>query len=280
MINVNGELLPKGSENIGVENRGFKYADSVFETLKVYKGKILYWEDHYFRLMSSMRIMRMEIPMNFTMEFLETEILRTIGSTNNQPLSARVRLSVNRTGGGLYRPETNDIDYVITFSKSDDNLYYSHLESYTVDLFKDYFINPGLLSNIKKSDKTLNILGSIYAEENDFDNCLILNSDKNLVEALNGNLFLVFGDHIKTPALDQGCVKGILRKQLLEMLKRDPNYTIEETSISPFELQRADETFITNVIMGIQSITNYRKKVFQQNTATYLIEELNKRMEA
>ena len=77
MVNLNGELL-QDTKFISYENRGYKYGDSVFETCKVVHGKILFWEDHYFRLMASMRIMRMEIPMSFTMEFLETEILKTL----------------------------------------------------------------------------------------------------------------------------------------------------------------------------------------------------------
>ena len=64
MINFNGDLL-KEANIITNENRGYKYGDAVFETIKVVHGKLLFWEDHYFRLMSAMRIMRMEIPMNF-----------------------------------------------------------------------------------------------------------------------------------------------------------------------------------------------------------------------
>ena len=70
MINFNGTLL-ENNTILSTENRGYAYGDALFETIKVVHGKILFWEDHYFRLMASMRIMRMEIPMNFTMEYLE-----------------------------------------------------------------------------------------------------------------------------------------------------------------------------------------------------------------
>ena len=278
MINVNGRLLQQDAPSIYLDNRGFKYADSVFETLKVVRGKILFWEDHYFRLMSSMRIMRMEIPMTFTMEFLEEEIRKTIETEPNENSVYRVRLVVARTGGGLYSPNTNDIDYYISFASLQNELYSINEDDYEVDLFKDYYVNTGLLSNIKKSDKSLNVLGSIYAKENDFKNCLLLNNDKHLVEALNGNIFLVFGNTIKTPSLDQGVLKGIIRQQLIEIIKKDPNYNLEETSISPFELQRADEVFITNVIIGIQPVSRYRKKDFEKVNVNYLLEQLNEKV--
>ena len=76
MININGNLVEDKDATISVFNRGLAYGDSVFETLRVINGKIIFWEDHYFRLMSSMRIMRMEIPSNFSPEFLEEEILQ------------------------------------------------------------------------------------------------------------------------------------------------------------------------------------------------------------
>jgi branched-chain amino acid aminotransferase len=93
MINVNGTLI-ENTPFISSENRGYKYGDALFETIKVVYGKILFWEDHYFRLMSSMRIMRMEIPMNFTMEFLEEELLKTINVNGLAKSSVRVSSEV------------------------------------------------------------------------------------------------------------------------------------------------------------------------------------------
>ena len=96
MINTNGLLQSKSNSNIDLENRGYKYGDALFETLKVVYGKIFFWEDHYFRLMASMRILRMDIPMNFTMEFLEEELLKTVEANNLLKATARVRLNIDR----------------------------------------------------------------------------------------------------------------------------------------------------------------------------------------
>ena len=95
MINFNGTIL-ENSTVLSDENRGFAYGDALFETIKVSHGKILFWEDHYFRLMASMRILRMEIPMNFTMEFLEDQITNTIKNNNLLNSSTRVKITVFR----------------------------------------------------------------------------------------------------------------------------------------------------------------------------------------
>ncbi len=274
MVNLNGTLT-ENNATINLDNRGVNYGDALFETLRISGGKIYFWEDHYFRLMSSMRILRMEIPMDFTMEFLEEEIFKTIGASEDKNGTFRIKLLVWRKSGGKYTPTTNEVEYAITFENLVSPFYTLEETEYKVELFKDHFVNSGLLSTLKTTNRLINILGSIYASENDFDNCLLLNEKKQVVEALNGNIFLVKENHIKTPPLNEGCINGILRKQLILIIKATPEFTFEETSISPFELQKADELFITNIITGIKPISKYRKKEFGINTAKRLLSRLN-----
>jgi len=108
----------------------------------------------------------------------------------------------------------------------------------------------------------VNILASIYAKENDLDNCVLINEKKGVVEVANANIFILKGTVIKTPALTEGCIKGVVRGKIIENISKNKEYTLEETNISPFEIQKADEVFITNAIIGIQSVTNYKKKNF------------------
>ena len=72
-----------------------------------------------------------------------------------------------------------------------------------------------------------------------------------------------------------GCLNGIMRKQILEILKKMEGIEVKETSISPFDLQKADELFLTNVISGIQPITKYRKKEYTTEFASDVLKRLN-----
>ncbi|NNL15095.1 MAG: aminotransferase class IV [Flavobacteriaceae bacterium] len=273
MINFNGTLTD--NTNISINNRGYRYGDYLFETIKVVNNKILFWEDHYFRLMASMRILRMEIPMSFTMEFLQQQILDTLNANALQDSDAKVRLLVNRAEGGLYLPTNNTVDYIVTAEELPYDFYLLQDEQYEVDLFKDYYVSPDLLSTLKTNNKALNVVGSVYASENDLDNCLILNTNKNVVEALNGNLFLLKDKMLKTPPLKDGCLKGIMRKQILDIARIIPEISVIEESISPFELQKVDEMFITNVIQGIVPVTKYRKKTYRTEFSRSLLSKLN-----
>ena len=275
MININGELVATQQASISVTNRGFAYGDAVFETIRVINGKIMFWEDHYFRLMASMRIMRMEIPRNFSPEFLEDKILTLVKENELGHKSARVKFSAFRQEGGYYKPTTREIGYIITAQELPNSFYLLNEEKYEVELFKDHYITSGLFSTVKSNNRAINVLGSIFASENRYENCFLINEKKNVVEALNGNLFLKKGDKIKTPPLSDGALNGITRKKLLEIIKTLPDLSVEETSISPFELQKADELFITNVICGIQPVTKYRKKKFENKLAKDLLSKLN-----
>lgn len=271
MINFNGNLVAQSNENIE-QNRGFLYADAVFETLKVLDGKVLFLEDHYFRLMASMRILRMEIPIEFTLEYLESEILKIINALNLN--NARVRLTVFRTGEGKYLPQQRSVGFVIV-AESAGAVYVNTSSKYEVELFKDFHISKHLLSTLKTTSCLVNITASIFAQENDYENCLLINDDKNVIEAINGNIFVIKDSVVSTPPLADGCKNGIIRKKIIEIVNKTEGLNFEERSISPFELQKADEIFITNIAVGIQSVTQYRKKMFASEIANNLLVKLN-----
>ena len=273
MINFNG-ALQDSDFHMSFANRSFLYGDGVFETLKIANNKILFWEDHYFRLMASLRIVRMDIPMSFTMEYIEEQILVLVRAMNIHE-SARVRFTAYRNSGGFYLPNNNSISFVIQASKLDNLKYnYSPIQ-FEVDLYKDFIVPKQLLSTLKTTNKITNVTASIFAKENQLDSTLLLNENKNVIEAANGNLFMVTENKLITPPISEGCLNGVMRKQIIALAKQMDSVTVLESPISPFDLQKADELFITNCIIGIQPITKYRKKEFEVRVARQLIEKLN-----
>ncbi len=274
MINSNGQILTES--NITIENnRAFLYGDAIFETIKVLDQKVLFLEDHYFRLMSSMRIVRMEIPMNFTMEYFEEQVLATVNSLAVKAASYRVRFTVFRDADGRYLPLANKTSYIAQATPLDQAVYALNTAPYEVELYKDFYVTKHLLSTLKTNNRMIQITGSIFAAENQYDNCLLLNDEKNIVEALNANVFVVKDKVVKTPPIADGCIKGVMRKQLIELITKTEGYQFVEESVSPFELQKADEIFLSNCIIGIQAVTKYRKKEFTTEFSQELLKKLN-----
>jgi branched-chain amino acid aminotransferase len=274
IVNFNGELFQADQLHLSSNNRGLKYGDSIFETLKS-KGLTCYFlEDHYFRLMASMRMLRMEIPMNFSPGFFKEQIVKTIKANGLEDLS-RVRLSVFRKDGGYYLPVTNEIDFLVeavVLSQRSQGLY-------EIELYRDFQHASGLLSGLKTNNKILHVLASIYAKENGYQNCILINEKKQVVEASNSNIFIVKDGLVRTPAIQEGCLNGIIRKKVIQLVNQIPGLEMEETFINPMDLLQADEVFLTNSIMDIQSVTIFRKKVYVTEITDKIREKFNLMLE-
>lgn len=274
MINLNGTLLSETPPSLTANNRGFLYGDAVFETLKHTNTQALYWEDHYFRLMASMRIFGMEIPLEYTPDFFEKEFLRSIKGQSTAAPAWRIRLTIFRNDGGRYTPTTHQVSFLIQSTPLEQATYPQPANEYVVDLYKDHYVQPSMLSNLKSNNKALQVLGSVFAQRQELDNCILLNDRKEVTEALNGNLFLLFGDALHTPPLTSGCLDGIMRKQLMRLSDK-LSLKVEERAITPFELQRADELWVTNTVVGISPVVRYRRKTYQNQVALKALDLLN-----
>ena len=275
MINYNTQLQDFEQLPSAALTRAARYGDGVFETIRMREGKLLFIEDHYFRLMASMRILRMMIPMDFTPEYIVHQALRLAEERGFE--NGRLRLQIVRSGGGAYTPNSNAIDWWMELDPLDAKDYVMNEVGLKVELFKDHYVQPGLLSTLKSSNALPYVLGSIYAKENQFDAVLLVNDAKQLVEANYGNVFLVQGNVLRTAPLEDGALRGVFRKNVVEWAK-DIKLEVQEASINPFDLQKADEVWITNTIRGIQWVGQYRKKSYGAEKAKEMIDMINRKL--
>lgn len=276
MINFSDKIISTDSNVFPVTSRGMCYGDMLYETLRVVNSKILFLEDHYLRLMASMRIARMDIPMCFTISFFEEQLLKTIKANDLQNKTLELRFTVFRTKGDLILPKSHKIEYVVFCKKSNSmENYQLSKKKYEVDIYKDYEISTTLLSTLKQTNQLWRVLGSIYADDNELENCLLLNTRKHLLGVLDGNIFIVQGNTLITPPISEGAINGILRKNLIRILKNSKEFEIKELPITSFMINEIDELFITNVRKGIVPITKYRRKTYKTNTSIILLMLLN-----
>ena len=270
----NGETVHTASFHLPSSNRAFRFGDGVFETIRFNGTKALWWEDHYFRLMATMRIWRMNIPMTFTPEYFEGLFSEILSANNLEGNPARLRLSVFRKPGGYYTPEENEVDFLLEMERIPESEYPEN-KGMIIDLFKDHYKPEGLLSNAKSLQCMPSILGSIYAKENGLDDVLLLNPAKMLAESTRGNVFVVLGNELVTPPLEAGCVRGIVRKQVLKFAKQ-LELQVSERNLTPFELLKAREVWITNAIRGVVPVKTYRTQTYDDALAQRMQEILNR----
>ncbi|PDH47642.1 MAG: aminotransferase class IV [Bacteroidetes bacterium MED-G21] len=273
MINLNGSILPNTQALFHAGNRAFLYGDQIFETIHFYNGKLLFWEDHYFRMMGGACMLRMEIPQYLNIEFLENEIIKTINASNCLEFNSRVRLSLFRSDGGFYLPTNRSLQYLIEVDKLNEKSLCFNNKGLIIDVFHDHLKPSQTLSNLKGGNSLISVLSSIFANENNFDEAIILNSESNICETSASNIFIATDKHLITPPISSGCVNGIIRKQIIENASLW-GYTIEEKNIKSFELIKADEVFLTNSIKWIQWVGLYKKRSYTNHISADLFKKL------
>lgn len=276
MINYQGDIIELNALPVQDMKRATMYGDAVFETIRMRDNKLLFVEDHYFRLMASMRILRMPIPMEFTPEFFVDEANRLAEEV--AVTDGRLRLQVVRKSEGKYTPDdNNECVWWMELEELSSQDYTWTSKGLKVDLFKDHYIQPGLLSTLKSSNALPYVLAGIFAKENGFDAMLLVNDNKMLVEANAANVFVLKDNILKTAPLEDGPLRGVFRKNLIGWAK-EIGLEMKEESINPFELQKADEIWLTNTISGVQWVEKYRKRTYKGDKAKELIELLQRKL--
>lgn len=233
------------------------------ETIAIQQNKILFWEEHYMRLMASMRILRMEIPLTFTMEHLAEKIQDITRHNVDNDFSGKVHLNVAKMAQPSFEQPIPKTAYSITVNPLEAPVFLYQKATQPIDLYKDHYLSTGLYHTIENAAAQWRAMAWTYVYENNYCDGILLNTDKHIIESLKGALFLVKGNKISTSALDQGCRKTVYRKQLLALLEKSSDYEVIEEAISPFSIQKADELFVLSDADGLYSIEQYRKKAFK-----------------
>jgi len=236
------------------------YTFPIEERVRVEGGRIIFWEEHYFRIMASLRILRMEIPMLYTMEYLEEQILILLKEKKLVQVSSIVCLSFFSSELVSRATPISPTSFLIKAYHAEIPRHVSSNRS--IDLYKDHYVIKGLYGCLESSNSRLREIASVYVYENDLEDGILLNDQKEITETLTGALFVVKENEIKTPPLSSGCRSSVYRQIVIDLLQKSEEINLVEEALSPFELQRAEEMFVVSLSEGIQSVKQYRKKTF------------------
>lgn len=247
------------SGEIPVKNRAFLAGDAVKVSFFVRDAKLIMDEECYFFLMASMRKMRMNIPLTYTLEFFQSlfqkEIIDQKGIQNGI-----INFQVFRNNDGITLSKSS-ISYFYDVTEIDDVLAVNK-RSLELDLIKEINVNNNLLSNIRVHSPE-NIYGEIYAQENDLDDVILLNPNKRIARTTSGNLLFLEGDVIKVPKQTEGAYISPLMENFVTFLHKNKLADIQEHEIIAFESQKAEEILMISEEKGIFSVGKIRNKTFE-----------------
>lgn len=271
-FSLNGQLFPQDTNVFGTQNRALRYGDGIFETMRMLDGKVMFFKYHMERLFKGMQALKIDYHRAFDAEFVASEIV-ALARSNKIYKNARIRFSVFREDGGWYTPEKNTFNYLIEIQALNEDAYIVE-RGLIADVYKDVRKDFSALSHLKTSNSLPYVLAGVYRKENNLDECILLNSQNNIVESISSNVFLIKENKAYTPAITDGCIDGVMRKVVIELLK-ELDITVVETSLPANLLEHADEIFLTNSIKGVQSVVGIGLKRYYSKMGKRLVEILN-----
>ncbi|MBI1341374.1 MAG: 4-amino-4-deoxychorismate lyase [Terrimonas sp.] len=246
----NGRTINADTLIIGADNRGLRYGDGIFETMKMIKGRVILPELHIERLFTGLKLLGFDIGPHFSPSGLE-EQMNQLCFKNNCTKQARIRLMVFRGNGGLYDPENNKVNYVIQAWPLNDSILTINENGLEIDIYQDARKSCDLFSNLKSANFLPYIMASFFAKSNKLNDCLVLNQFGRIADATLANIFIIRDRQIMTPPLSEGCVAGVMRKHIIQQMALKGN-AIHEHIITPQDIANAEEVFLTNAIYGIR----------------------------
>jgi len=270
-IYYNDALLKEDAPIITANNRGLRYGDGFFETMKIINGKIILKDIHFERLFTSLELLQFQQPAYFNASFLEEKIV-VLTKKNHQQKEARVRLNIFRANGDLYNPENHLPNYIMQTSLLNTHHHTLNKEGLKVDIFKDAKKVFDKFSHIKSNNYLPYTMAALWAKQNNVDDALLLNADNHIADATIANVWIVLNGIIKTPPLTEGCINGVMRKYLLTCLQKE-GIPFQEVSITLDDIAQAQEIFLTNAITGIKWIKQCGKNAYHTQAAPYLFEK-------
>ena len=269
-ISLNGTIIPEVDFRISPDNRGLRYGDGLFETMKVSNGQILLEQLHIERLFSSLRLMQIQPPEYLSSTHLREQV-KLLLEKNRHSESARVRVMICRGDGGLYEKNPEQPMVLIqswALKQSAD------MPAVKIDVFPDARKSMDVFSSLKSNNYLCYIMGANFAAKRQLDDALILNAQGRIADATIANVFVIKDGKVITPPLSEGCVNGVYRRFLLDRFIRDGTL-FRERPVSVDALLSADEVFLTNAITGIRSVAscgtvNYSNDMTQEFQKRYL----------
>lgn len=258
-ICFNGKFFSADEPVLLASNRGYRYGDGLFETMKVQQGNILLADYHFERLFTGIAMLQFEMPRLFLRQRTEDEILHLCKKNKCEQLG-RVRLSVFRGNGGLY-DEEKALQYLIECWPLNESVSKLNDNGLVIDIYSEAEKSCDKFSNLKSANFLPYSMAALYAKEKKVNDCLVLNSTGSIADSTIANLFVIKNGIIVTPGLDEGCVNGVMRRHLLKEMQ-NAGYDTREVAVSVNDLANADEVFLTNAINGIRWVRQFRDKLY------------------
>ncbi len=247
IVFLNGTLVPESEARVSVFDRGFLYADGLFETLLVRHGTPLRWQAHLERFHAGLELMKLKCP--FTDDQLRAHAAELLCTNNLR--NGVLRLQVTRGAGPRgYSPNGADTPTCVMTAHAGCDPLPGDPAQWTLITSSLRMIAGDPLATIKSSNKLRQVLARMEADEQGANDALLLNEQGHVTETSAANVFCLVEGRLRTPPLSSGVLPGITRQVLMDLAASMGIRVMEET-ITPACLRMADAVLLTLSTLGV-----------------------------
>ncbi len=246
IVFLNGKFCTAAEANIPAGSPGLLYAIGLFETMRSYNRKIVYFDEHLARIKNSCKLIDLKFPNPVSK--LKNIIKKAVEI--NAVRDAHIRLTLWKSKSGT--------DILVTVRKYNPCSLEKYKRGFAAKIATFKQNENSLLPQIKTTNRLFYELCLQEAKNQGFKEAIIINNSGYITEASRSNIFLVKNNEIFTPYLECGCLDGITRKVIFNLAKKykikahEGNFTLQD-------LYYADEAFLTNSLMGVMPLTSVEK---------------------
>lgn len=244
----NGAILDTHERTLSAGQVGLLNGWGVFSTLRVADGVPFAFERHWERMQRDAA--KMHVPFPTDPVELKSQILRLVEA--NSAWNATLRVMVVRNRGGLFEGPDLEREFdVLAFTK--DLNPWGNTVRLTLKANARFAANE--FSGCKILSWSENLTWYEEAHQRGFDEAVLLNERGEVSECTSANIFAAYGGQVHTPPLSSGCLPGVTRELLLDVV-RVPGVTVSERALKPQDLERADQVFITSTTRDLLPVVS------------------------
>ncbi|MEO7581665.1 MAG: aminotransferase class IV, partial [Ferruginibacter sp.] len=199
-FNYNGKIYKESSLVIGADNRGLRYGDGLFETIKMKNGNLFFEDEHFARLWKGLSVLQFDIPKHFTIEKLQEEI-RSLAKKNGTEATARIRINIIRGDGGLYDAKNHQPNYIIQTWPIVPGNGELNSNGLVLGIYSDVRKSCDILSNLKHNNYLPYLMAALKAKQEKWNDAIVLNTDGRICETTIANIFIIKSQVVFTPQL-------------------------------------------------------------------------------
>ncbi|MGN6569683.1 MAG: aminotransferase class IV [Flavipsychrobacter sp.] len=266
-INLNGHITPAQQATFHPDNRAFRYAYGLFETMLLQDGEIQLKHYHWERLFAGLQHLYFSIPALFTPQLLEDEILKTVKKNKLEKL-CRIRLQVYAGSGGMFDAADQKPYYIIEcFPLQPDTLLLNE-NGLQLCIATGLQKSADSLANLKSCNALIYAMAAQQAKQQRCNDALLCNTSGNIIESTIANIFWVKDDIIYTPPLSEGCIAGTMRRYILSHCE------VNQSPLTVESLLTAQEVFLTNAIRRIKWVAGISNATYTKSFTNKLFSSL------